>query len=143
MIKRDITEELKASAGEYPVVSVFGPRQSGKTTLAQMTFPDKFGIIRWKILICAWLWKQTREVFWQIFLMVVFWTRFSAFRNYSPIFNESSIGQKKSMFILTGSLQPELHQSVSQTLAGRTAVLSLLPFSLTELRNYQKKWEAF
>jgi len=41
MIKRDITTELLASAGEYPVVTVFGPRQSGKTTLAQMTFPDK------------------------------------------------------------------------------------------------------
>jgi predicted AAA+ superfamily ATPase len=41
MIKRDITEELLASAAEYPVVTVFGPRQSVKTTLVQMTFPDK------------------------------------------------------------------------------------------------------
>jgi len=43
--------------------------------------------------------------------------------------------QEKGMFILTGNHQPELHQSVSQSLAGRTAVLSLLPFSLPELRN--------
>ena len=41
MIKRDISKELLASAGEYPVVTVFGPRQSGKTTLVQMTFPDR------------------------------------------------------------------------------------------------------
>lgn len=41
MIKRDITGELWASAGEYPAVTVCGPRQSGKTTLVQMTFPDK------------------------------------------------------------------------------------------------------
>jgi uncharacterized protein len=41
MNKRDITTELLASAGEYPVVTVFGPHQSGKTTLVQMTFPDK------------------------------------------------------------------------------------------------------
>jgi predicted AAA+ superfamily ATPase len=41
MITRDITEELVRSAGEYPVVTILGPRQSGKTTLAQMTFPDK------------------------------------------------------------------------------------------------------
>jgi len=47
------------------------------------------------------------------------------------------------MFILTGSHQPELHQSVSQTLAGRTAVLNLLPFSLVELRNYQNEWDPF
>jgi len=41
MITRDITEELVRSAGEYPVVTILGPRQSGKTTLAQMTFPEK------------------------------------------------------------------------------------------------------
>ncbi|MBW1890772.1 MAG: hypothetical protein JRI93_09655 [Deltaproteobacteria bacterium] len=47
------------------------------------------------------------------------------------------------MFILTGSHQPDLHYSVSQTLAGRTAMLNLLPFSLPELRKYRKNWETF
>jgi predicted AAA+ superfamily ATPase len=41
MITRDITEELTQSAAEYPVVTILGPRQSGKTTLARMTFPQK------------------------------------------------------------------------------------------------------
>ena len=41
MIKRDITKELLECAREYPVVTVFGPRQAGKTTLVQMTWPDK------------------------------------------------------------------------------------------------------
>jgi predicted AAA+ superfamily ATPase len=41
MIVRDIAKELKESAKEYPVVTVFGPRQSGKTTLVRMTFPRK------------------------------------------------------------------------------------------------------
>lgn len=47
------------------------------------------------------------------------------------------------MFILTGSHQPELHQAVSQSLAGRTAVLTLMPFSLNELRNYRRRWKTF
>ena len=47
------------------------------------------------------------------------------------------------MFILTGSHQPDVHQAVSQTLAGRTALLTLLPFSLAELVKYKKKWDAF
>ena len=51
--------------------------------------------------------------------------------------------RKPGMFILTGSHQPGLHQSVSQSLAGRTAVMTLLPFSLAELRNYQNDWEPF
>lgn len=41
MIKRDITTELLEASGEYPVVTVFGPRQSGKTTLVKMAFPGK------------------------------------------------------------------------------------------------------
>ena len=41
MIQREITTELLEASGEYPVVTIFGPRQSGKTTLVQMTFPDK------------------------------------------------------------------------------------------------------
>lgn len=42
MIEREITAELKQSAAEYPVVTILVPRQSGKTTLARMTFPDFF-----------------------------------------------------------------------------------------------------
>jgi predicted AAA+ superfamily ATPase len=41
--------------------------------------------------------------------------------------------QPKGMFILTGSHQLELHQAITQSLAGRTAILSLLPMSLKEL----------
>jgi len=41
MIQRDITSELLQAATEYPVVTVLGPRQSGKTTLTRMAFPDK------------------------------------------------------------------------------------------------------
>ena len=41
MITRSISIELVQSAAEYPVVTILGPRQSGKTTLVQMTFPDK------------------------------------------------------------------------------------------------------
>lgn len=41
MIPREITQELIGSAKEYPVVTVLGPRQSGKTTLVKMVFPDK------------------------------------------------------------------------------------------------------
>lgn len=41
MITRNITTELLRSTTEYPVVTVLGPRQSGKTTLTRMTFPNK------------------------------------------------------------------------------------------------------
>ena len=40
MIKREITTELLLAASEYPVITILGPRQSGKTTLAKLTFPE-------------------------------------------------------------------------------------------------------
>ena len=40
IISRDITPELLQSAKEYPIVTIIGPKQSGKTTLARMTFPN-------------------------------------------------------------------------------------------------------
>jgi len=143
MIRRDITMELQEAAGEYPVVTLFGPRQSGKTTLVQMTFPDK-----------AYASLEDPDV------------RLAAItdpRGFLSGFPEGGIldeiqrlpellsyiqgivdrKRKPGMFILTGSHQPRLHQSVSQSLAGRTAVLTLLPFSLSELRNYRNDWEPF
>ncbi|MBR3823346.1 MAG: AAA family ATPase, partial [Kiritimatiellae bacterium] len=41
MKRRTVQTELEILATEFPVVSIYGPRQSGKTTLARMTFPDK------------------------------------------------------------------------------------------------------
>ena len=41
MIKRTITDTCKALFAQYPIVTITGPRQSGKTTFARSTFPDK------------------------------------------------------------------------------------------------------
>jgi len=51
--------------------------------------------------------------------------------------------QQPGIFILTGSHQPELHHAVSQSLSGRTAVLTLMPFSMNELKHYQSSWNPF
>jgi len=143
MIKRDITTELIEAAGEYPVVTIFGPRQSGKTTLVQMTFPEKmyYSLEDPDVRMAAetdprgFLAKLPEGgVLDEI-------QRLPGLLSYI----QGIVDQKKKtgMFILTGSHQPGLHQSVSQSLAGRTAVLTLLPFSLSELRNYRKNWEPF
>lgn len=49
----------------------------------------------------------------------------------------------RGRFILTGSHQPQLHEAISQSLAGRTAILTLWPFSLNELRRYQSARDPF
>lgn len=143
MIRRDITKELRESAGEYPVVTVFGPRQSGKTTLAQMTFPDKLYYSLEDPDLRMAVETDPKGFLANLPEGSVLDEIQRVPQLLSYIQGIVDRANKRGMFILTGSHQPELHQSVSQTLAGRTAVLSLLPFSLAELRNYRKNWDAF
>jgi predicted AAA+ superfamily ATPase len=143
MILRNITHELREAAGEYPVVTVFGPRQSGKTTLVQMTFPDKpyYSLEDPDMRLAAE--TDPRGFLAQIPEGAVLdeVQRLPLLLSYIQGIVDNK--RKPGIFILTGSHQPEVHQAVSQTLAGRTAILTLLPFSLPELRIYNKEWETY
>lgn len=143
MIRREITTELVEAAAEYPVVTVFGPRQAGKTTLVRMTFPDKlyYSLEDPDVRMAAD--TDPRGFLSDLSEGAILdeIQRLPALLSYIQGIVDRT--KKPGMFILTGSHQPELHQTVSQTLAGRTAVLTLLPFSLRELRTYRKDWAPF
>jgi predicted AAA+ superfamily ATPase len=143
MIPREITDELQEAAEEYPVVTVFGPRQSGKTTLVQMTFPGKpyYSLEDPDLRLAA-------ETDPRGFLSKIPEGAILDEVQRLPLLLSYIQGivdriRKPGMFILTGSHQPEVHQAVSQSLAGRTAILTLLPFSLPELRAYQQEWNTY
>lgn len=143
MITREITQELIESTAEYPVVTVLGPRQSGKTTLVKMTYPDKpyFSMEDPDVRTIA-------ETDPRGFLNDIPHGAILDEIQRTPLmlsYIQGIVDQKQQsgMFILTGSHQPDVHQAVSQTLAGRTAILTLLPYSLPELHLYKKKWSAF
>lgn len=143
MIKREITSELIDASGEYPAVTVLGPRQSGKTTLVKMTFPDKPYVSLEEPDIRMAAETDPRGFLAQFTTGAVLdeIQRVPMLLSYlQGILDES---QTAGMFILTGSHQPELHQSISQSLAGRTAVLTLLPFSFNELQQYRQEWNPF
>ncbi|PKQ27589.1 MAG: AAA family ATPase [Candidatus Anoxymicrobium japonicum] len=143
MIIRDITEELVQSAAEYPVVTILGSRQSGKTTLARMTFPDMpyFSLEDPDVRMAA-------EADPRGFLdrmesggILDEAQRLPALLSYIQGMVDKT--RKRGRFILTGSHQPRLHEAISQSLAGRTAMLTLWPFSLHELRRYDSALDAF
>jgi len=143
MIKRDIHNELASAYDEYPVVTVFGPRQSGKTTLVRMEFPDNQ---YWSLEdpdVRARAIADPRGFLSQAGDGTILDEIQRVPELLSYIQGIVDRTNRHGQFILTGSRQPELHTAVSQTLAGRTAVLTLLPFSLNELRQYKKKWDAF
>ena len=136
MITRDISKELLLSAAEYPVATILGPRQSGKTTLARMTFPDKpyFSLEDPDVRLAAEV--DPRGFLGQMeggaILDEV--QRVPALLSYIQGIVDKGRGGVR--FILTGSHQPRLHEAISQSLAGRTAMLTLWPFSLRELQRY-------
>jgi len=136
MLKRRITQELLASAAEYPVVTILGPRQSGKTTLARMTFPDKPWVSLEDPDVRMAAQADPRGFLGQFpdgaILDEV--QRLPTILSYLQGIVDRQGGAGR--FILTGSHQPQLQEAVSQSLAGRTAVLTLWPFSLAELRHY-------
>ena len=143
MIQRDILSELLVCVREYPVVTIIGPRQSGKTTLAQTAFPDKpYRSLEDPDVRMA---AQTdpRGFLAQVPDGAILDEIQRVPDLLSYIQGLVDRERRPGMFILTGSHQPRIQQGVSQTLAGRTALLTLMPFSLAELRHYRTDWTAF
>jgi uncharacterized protein len=133
MIKRTIEPVCRAFSKKYPIITITGPRQSGKTTLARTLFPKKpyvnlefpddrrFAIEDPRGFLNKYPdgavldeIQRTPEI---------------------PSYLQGIVDEKKQngLFVLTGSQQFEISQSISQSLAGRTAMVKLLPFSIDEL----------
>lgn len=133
MIKRQIESELRKLMQEYPVVTITGPRQSGKTTLVKMVYPD-YTYCNLEVPDIRQLAETDPRAFFNRFqfpLIIDEIQRVPELLSYiQGIVDET---QENGMFLLTGSQQLQLNESVSQSLAGRTALLSLLPLSLDEL----------
>jgi len=134
VIAREITPVLLELFERYPVVTVTGPRQSGKATLCRATFP-----------CLAYLNLERPDV--------------REFASSDPLgfldqcgdgavideiqrvpelasYIQAAVDERKrnGQFVLTGSRQLRVSEAVSQSLAGRTAIVLLLPFSIQEAR---------
>ena len=133
MILREITQKIKQLAGKFPVIAVIGPRQSGKTTLVKSTFPqmDYTNLEEPDTRLFA---QQDPRSFLSSKpngLIIDEVQRVPELFSYVQTISDSS--KKSGQFILTGSQNFLLQEKITQTLAGRVAVLTLLPFSLNEL----------
>ena len=134
MYKRAIFKELKALAKEFRVVTVLGPRQSGKTTLCRMAFPDYQYVSLEDPDTRLFASEDPRGFLNEYRRHVIFdeVQRVPQLLSYiQTIVDEDGL---KAQFILTGSHQLELGAAISQSLAGRTARLTLLPLSMQELK---------
>lgn len=136
MIERKISGYLKALSEKYPVVTVTGPRQSGKTTLVRHLFKNMDYINLEDLEERAFAQDDPKGFLSQIPNGAIL----DEIQRVPELFSyiQVIIDDKKwdGTFILTGSQQFELMDSVDQSLAGRTALLKLLPLSLPELENH-------
>lgn len=133
MFKRELTESLKGMAQKYPVVTLIGPRQSGKTTLACQTFPE-YRYVNLEQTSMRLMAKEDPRGFLASNpppLIIDEVQRCPELLSEIQVVSDSL--NRNGAFILTGSQQLTLMQGVSQTLAGRTSILTLLPLSLREL----------
>ena len=133
MIKRQITEKLIQLSKKFPVVTITGPRQSGKTTLAKHVFGDyKYvSLENPDIRLQA---EEDPRAFLQNYSEKVIIDEIQHIPDLlSYIQTIVDTKKAKGMYILTGSQNLLMSEKISQSLAGRTAVLKLLPFNRTEL----------
>lgn len=134
-IPRRLAEVLHASARQYPVVTVVGPRQSGKTTLVRNCFPDKPYVTLEAPDVRAYAREDPRGFLatYPDGAVLDEFQRLPELLSYlQGIVDEDN---RSGRFILTGSQHFLMMRDVSQSLAGRTAVLTLWPLSLDELPN--------
>ncbi|HUX42181.1 MAG TPA: ATP-binding protein [Rectinemataceae bacterium] len=133
MLRRSVSSLVLKSASEFPVVTITGPRQAGKTTLARALFPDLPYVnferpdVRERFQADALGFLSGLRggaVFDEVQRVPALTSWLQAMVDEEPV---------NGRFILTGSVQFELMSTVSQSLAGRTALVRLLPFSLEEL----------
>jgi predicted AAA+ superfamily ATPase len=135
MIPRQLRAELETQLMEYPIVTVLGPRQAGKTTLAQTALPDFAYVSLETPDIRQFAIEDPRAFLKQYPTRVIFDEIQRAPHLLSYLQGIVDDNKSNGQFVLTGSHQLQLRESVGQSLAGRTGILHLLPLSIAELKN--------
>jgi predicted AAA+ superfamily ATPase len=137
MIKREAEIEIRSLAKQFKAVAIIGPRQSGKTTLVRHIFSDKpyanlenpdlrmFATDDPRGFLSNYPFGAVLDEIQRVP---------DLFSYLQQILDESS---GNGMFILTGSNNFLLQESISQSLSGRVGYLNLLPLSLGEINDKQ------
>jgi uncharacterized protein len=146
IVRRALEEKVLQLARQFPVISITGPRQSGKTTLSRLCFPD-YDYINLEMPDNRSFAQSDPRYFLSNFKNGLIIDEIQhvpeLFSYIQGITDESS---KTGQFIITGSQNFLLLERIAQSLAGRAAIINLLPFSLDELETASllpKKYEDY
>ncbi len=143
MIYRTITQELLTLTNEYPIVTILGPRQAGKTTLAQEGLPS-YAYSNLESPETRELAQNDPKAYLAQFpskTIIDEIQRVPKLLSYIQVIVDQE--KQNGRFVLTGSHQLQLREAISQSLAGRTAILNLLPLSIDELASAGIRFDSF
>lgn len=136
MITRKIISRLQQMLRKYPILTLTGPRQSGKTTLLTKSLPDYqyYNLERPDVreMFIADPVSFLRDPGKGIILDEI--QRIPGLFSYIQAFADQN--QKNGQYILSGSQSFLLNQSISQSLAGRTSINHLMPFEFSEIKGF-------
>ena len=138
-IERQLAQKVLLFASQFRAIAIMGIRQSGKTTLCKMLFPDK-PYVNFENIDVQLLAEQDPNAF------------LTKYKNSGAVFDEIQKSptlfnyiqevldneSERGKYILTGSSNFLLNQNISQSLAGRVGFLELLPMSNSEINVFFK-----
>jgi len=141
MYDRILKDKLIQLFSKFPVLAILGPRQSGKTTLAQSTFPN-FPYVNLEDLTFRDFAIKDPKGFIESFPDRIIIDEIQYAPNllsYIQLYSDQK--NKPGLYVITGSQQFLLNEKISQSLAGRAAITTLLPLSIKELKPKDNIWD--
>ncbi|RPH61109.1 MAG: ATP-binding protein, partial [Chloroflexi bacterium] len=146
-IPRSLEPVIQKAAGEFPAVVLVGPRQSGKTTLLKHVFGERYPIVSLEPPDVRLAARNDPRGFLSLYPPPVVFDEIQYAPDLLPYIKEQ-IDSNRSLagqYLLTGSQNLLLMQQVTESLAGRAAILKLLPLSRWEIARMPARnlpWEA-
>ena len=138
MIIRDLSDKIKAAARQFPIVCVMGPRQSGKTTLVKHLFPKAQYFSFEDPDVRARVRQDIRGFLTASKNVMIIDEAQRVPEVFSYVQSVVDERGKNGQFIFTGSQNYLLLEKVTQSLAGRVAILKLYPLSFAEIQQADK-----
>lgn len=133
MYERTLASAIKKYKRQYPVIGIVGPRQSGKTTLAGMLFKNYEYVSLENLDYRRQAEEDPRGFFADRGKRVIIDEAQRVPGLFSYLQEIVDKSPENSQYVLTGSQQFLLLESISQSLAGRIATFHLYPFTWDEL----------
>ena len=133
MIPRRIEETVQRLRSGFPIVAITGPRQSGKTTLSRAIFPERPYVSLEEPDTRAYAVDDPRGFLAQFPDGAILDEAQRAPELFSYLQSRVDLDNRMGLFLLTGSQQFGLRAGITQSLAGRVGLVTLLPFSFGEL----------